>query len=102
MDYYICVHQLRIMAKKKNSITEKMFKELQQELKDLNMQWVILLVKQIKEDKAIEKKFKEVNDRKVYNVFNGIVKDGAWKLLIYQQAIGLKARLEKAVQEILS
>lgn len=84
---------------KKQTITKKKLKKLQQDLKDLDMQWITLLVKQMKKDDELDKKFRKVNVRKVYNVFNSIIKDGAWKLQIYKQAGVLKDRLEKELAE---
>lgn len=88
------------MEKTKQTITKKKLKTLQSQLKELNMQWVDLLIEQMKKDKELEKNFRNVNDKKIYNVFNGIVKNGAWKYQIYRQAMILKNSLEAKMAEV--
>lgn len=65
------------------------------------MQWVPLLIEQMKSDKEIDKTYRQVNEKKVYNVFNGIVKNTAWKLVIFKQAVKLKEKLEQELAEVL-
>lgn len=74
-------------------------KSLQGQLKRLNMQWVPLLIEQIKNDKEINKVYRQVNEKKVYNVFNGIIKNNAWRIMIYKQAGILKEKLEQELAE---
>lgn len=88
------------MEKRKASITKKKLKTLQQQLKNLNMQWVPLLIDQMRGDKEIDKVFRKVNEKKVYNVFNSIIKNTAWKVAIYRQATLLKEKLEKELAEV--
>lgn len=85
------------MEKKSIEIKLPMLKDLQQELKKLNMQWLPLLVKQIQDDETIEEQFRQINERKAYNVFNGIVTNGAWKLTLYREGKKLKEILQGQV-----
>lgn len=96
-------NKMMATRKKKNAtISPEKLKQLQQELKELNMQWVPLLVTKIKTDKTIDKAFKGVNDRKVYNVFNGIVKNGAWKVVVYGKGSELKEELQSKLQQVVN
>jgi hypothetical protein len=62
-------------------------KGLMQQLRAFNLQWMEELIKQIKEDETVDQVTRdEVNERKIYNVFNGVVVNGKWKLLIFAQA----------------
>lgn len=97
--------------KKKNkpvleTITPEMLKDLQQELKQLNTQWVPELVKLMnaekKNDRALRNSFRKINDRKIYNVFNDVVKNGAWKMLIYKYGKKLKEGWVSEVNEVIS
>lgn len=93
---------IAFMDKQTTGIELSLLKELQQGLKALNQQWVPLLVKQIQEDESIEEQYRQVNERKVYNIFNGIVTDGAWKLVVFREAKKLKESLQKAVEEAIN
>lgn len=82
--------------KHKTEITEEMLKKLQEELRELDLSWVETLCDQIHDDKKVEQRFKDkLSERKIYNVFNGVVRNGAWKVLIYSQADVLKEKLTK-------
>lgn len=77
------------MSAKKAAIipTPDQFKQLQKDLRELDLKWVSALMLRIAEDESVEEDLKnELTERKIYNVFNGIVKDGKWKMLIFTQA----------------
>jgi hypothetical protein len=87
------------MQTKKRKITPKKLKTLQTQLKNLNIKWVNLLVEQMQNDDKLYKEYGAIDGRKVYNVFNGVVKDGGWKLLMYKQGTKLKKKLETAMSK---
>lgn len=79
-----------------SDITEEMLFELKQELRDLDFSWVTLLLTQIAEDNKVEQRFKDsLSEMKIYNVFNGGIRNPSWKVLVYNQALTLKERLQK-------
>ncbi len=89
------------MAKKKSGITDEMLKNIQRDLKELNIGWVKLIIDKVKADTTVDKKTKKAfNDRKVYNVFNGVIKNGALRLLMYKHGAELKEELEGMVSEV--
>ena len=90
------------MPTKKKKITPQKLKTLQKQLKNLNIKWVTILVDQIQNDKSKADDFNSIDDRKVYNVFNGIVKDGGWNLFLYKQGKKLKKKLENEVSKVVS
>lgn len=92
------------MAKKvPTEITLEMMKELQTQLRGYDLAWKDRLVKQIEEDETVDLKFrKDIKASKLYNVLNGIVRDGAWKLMVYTQAVALRDAYKKEMEEALS
>lgn len=84
-------------------ITAEMMKDLQAQLRSYDLAWKDRLVKQIKEDKTVDLKFrKAVKQQKLYNVLNGIVRDGAWKLMVYTQATTLRDAYKNELENALS
>jgi hypothetical protein len=84
-------------------ITIEMMKDLQTQLRGYDLSWKDKLVKQIKEDKTIDLKYrKNIKQQKLYNVLNGIVRDPAWKLMVYTQAVILRDAYKSQLNEALS
>lgn len=76
------------MAKGKKVIVVPLekFKELQHDLRQYNVNWMDDLLKHISEDKTLEKKVREQStQRKIYNVLNGVIRNGQWKLFVLKQ-----------------
>jgi len=70
--------------KKNGHITPEMLREMQLELKEYDMDWLTHLYEQIKATKGLEDRFlKNLNEKKVYRVFIGQIKNGAWKVLVF-------------------
>lgn len=79
-----------------------MLKKLQRELKGYNKNWSELLVEEINSDPFIDDEYKDVNRSKVYNVFNNVVREGAWRLIVYKYGQQLKDKLENEIKEVIS
>jgi hypothetical protein len=86
----------RMSTKKKNKqhtpteITIDQLKDLMKELRAFNLQWMAELLNQIRADTSVDEADRnEINERKIYNVFFGIVVNGKWKLLIFTQGKAL-------------
>jgi hypothetical protein len=82
-------------------VTVDDLKKLQSQLREYNLQWMQELIDQIKADASVEKVVSDdVNMRKVYNVFNGIVSNGKWRLLIFTQGSHLLKHYQSQVPTI--
>lgn len=94
------MNKKRSQAKKIAVNTDLDFKTLQEELRTLDLQWVANLVKKIKEDENIDKDIrKAVTDRKIYNIFNGVLRNGHWRLVVYKQAKQMRDQLQGQWEE---
>lgn len=102
MKLYICRTNELIMAKKNKGITLVMLKKLQKELKGYNKNWSELLIEEMIIDNSLDDEYKDVNRSKIYNVFNNVVREGAWRLIVYKYGQQLKERLEKEIKEVIS
>ena len=87
------------LKKERIEITKKDLKKLQKQLKQLHKGWVELLEKKIIELYP-EEEFADVNDQKIYNIFNQRLSNGAWKTVVYKCAKLLLADLEQEIATI--
>lgn len=87
------------MKKEKLEITKKDLKELQKKLKSLDKGWVERLEKKIIADNP-KSEFTEVNDQKIYNIFNQRLSNGAWKRVVYKSAKALLTELQEEITEV--
>ncbi len=84
-----------------SKITAEMLKELQDELRELDLGWVEKLEEQIRKDKSVDQKYiGALSARKIYNVFNNIVRNNGWKVLMYSQGKTLRGKLESQMQKV--
>ena len=99
--------QINVMAKatpvkptseQPTQVTKEMFDTLQEALRGVSLSWATHLVTFAKPyitDHPEFKPFSKVDRRKVYNVFNDVVRDNSWRVFIY--ALGTEwLRVEKA------
>lgn len=85
----------RIVSKNKVN-TDLDFKSLQEELRELDLQWVANLVEVIKKDESVDKEIrKEISERKIYNIFNGVLRNGHWRLAVYTRAKQMRDQLKQ-------
>ncbi len=85
----------------KFEITLEDLKIIQAELRELDFNWKSKLCWQMKEDEKIDAKSRAViSDVRIYNTFNGIVRNGSWKVLVYGQAKLLRDRLRKELMQV--
>jgi hypothetical protein len=80
-------------------ITVKELKALQKKLKELDGNWMSLLIEKVKKvgKTKKDKNLKEVNGRKIYNIFNGLIVDNYWRMLVYEYGSELRKELENKV-----
>lgn len=86
------------------AISREQLTDLQCTLRELDTKWVQHLVDQINADDKISgtqlSYQKEISVRKIYNVFNGIVRDNGWKIFIYGQAKKLMKELSTQLRKV--
>lgn len=87
------------LKKEKIQITKTDLKKLQKQLKQLNKGWVDLLEKKIIEQHP-DDEYSDVNDQKIYNIFNQRLSNGAWKTVVYKCAKLVLADLEEEISTI--
>jgi hypothetical protein len=93
----------KVVVSGEPGITRDQLKQLQEDLRPYSLQWISDLLKRIQADKTVDKSDREaVSTTKIYNVFNGIVSNGRWKLLIYNQGKLLLQDYQSKVQEVVS
>lgn len=87
------------MKNEKLEITKKDLKELQKKLKGLDKGWVERLEKKIINDHP-DSEFAQVNDQKIYNIFNQRLSNGAWKRVVYKAAKALLIQMQEEITEV--
>lgn len=85
--------------KAKARITHSDFSRLKKELKALNPKWVNKLVETISVDDTKDDSLNDVNEKKIYNIFNGQIKNGAWRAYVYKRAKELKTAMQIEIEE---
>lgn len=76
------------------------FPALQKELRKLDFSWAQHICNKITHDPTIEPSLKEgLKVQKIYNVFNGTLKNSFWQLLVWQHGQALKEELTSALSK---
>lgn len=91
---------MAIPKKQESTITEDMLKELQGELRDLDLNWADRLQKQIKDNKEVDKAVRRaISTNMIYNVFNKIIKNNKKILIVFTQAKKLRDLMQSEATE---
>jgi hypothetical protein len=90
------------MANEKEQITKKDLNKLKSSLQKLDKNWVQLLVVAIQNEgvKTNNDEFSACNPQKIYNIFNGVIRDGAWKVKAFEKGVEIKEAIEKKISEL--
>lgn len=96
------------MSKKETTvdITKDDFESLHKRLKELDNSWAETLVQmvndEIEKDPVAYKGMEACSRIKVYNVFNGVVRNTKWKMLIYAQGLEFIKEKEQQISALRS
>lgn len=76
------------------------FPALQKELRKLSKNWAQLICEKIAHDPALDAGLKEgLKVMKIYNVFNGTLKNSFWQLTVWRHGQALKEELTAALSK---
>jgi len=92
---------MNMMAKMKNKslVTLDELKSIKIELRELDYGWVAKLEAQILADKKNEYDKNNFSSTKIYNVFNGVVSNNAWRVFILSEAKKMRNKLTKELEK---
>lgn len=100
--FFVCLaKQMKIMETNKvDSVRSEDLANIQTELRNLSVKWVGDLVEQMSKDETLDVVYREIDKRKVYNIFSNVIRDRFWKMIVYSQAQKLRDKYVSVLEGI--